>query len=443
MEQQQDSNIRAIVWFGISAIAAFLVSTNQSTRGIISTLNDSSTWMFLCLGSVFVFPVISILGTLLNNKKLLGGRDVAPVLIGIFAGIILGTFANKLNQLNPEFTNVADQVCAGNGFANTTHYDPNLQGFHPILVRSLDDRTQYPNGWLPNSVDKIELVACSDWESSKTVLQDTCRYTGGKIVSRYREDRVYILREAQSGQVITTLTLQGFPAECSDSTLKSDTIHGYVTNEQLFDALSAFVYRPSAPGIVSNATSSTPDVSNPVTPKTPFTSTIIVPYCDENILALADKSTYLCLSSEPNDPLGGGKSQVITPEQGDFSITGWEPDINVSIDLSKGGWVMGFAPPEKQSWNLGLYENAKAFAGSRPLPKILIFMSGTEGESCFGVNYGDNSLIQGSGSGNFELLEYSRKENIVDHLAINFEFHCNNVDAKLKGYLRFHSTLGQ
>ncbi len=108
-------------------------------------------------------------------------------------------------------------VASGSGVAETTAYDPNRNGNHPIIIISSKDQDGWnknlPTFWRPLYVNQVELVATLNYHQTQFEVQ---RFLGaasstnrGGFIRSYRVDTEVILREAQTGKLVAQATFLG------------------------------------------------------------------------------------------------------------------------------------------------------------------------------------------------------------------------------------------
>jgi hypothetical protein len=191
----------------------------------------------------------------------------------------------------------------------------------------------------------------------------------------------------------------------------------------------------SVPGGKTGASTGVPEPKPTPSPTvgqivlTAASATIAIPYCKEaQAKGSISGNTYACLSSEQGEDLGGGKTWLLTPADGGFSVSGYGHTLQVNVGGQQGGWRFQFAPPMGQPLKAGLYENADMKCSTAPCISISGRSTGCDG---------------GTTTGKFEVLEaiYTPgNPSVIERLAVNFEYHCNGR-AALWGVLRFNSTV--
>ncbi len=159
-------------------------------------------------------------------------------------------------------------------------------------------------------------------------------------------------------------------------------------------------------------------------------ATIAIPYCKEaQAKGSINGNTYVCLSSEKGEYLGGGRAWLLTPADGEFSASGYGHTLIVEVGKGQGSWHFEFAPSMGQPLKAGLYENAS-----------MLFSSG----AVINISGDSKGCDAGKTTGKFEVLEavyMIGNPSAIERLAVNFEYHCNGWAAPLWGALRFNSTV--
>jgi hypothetical protein len=205
---------------------------------------------------------------------------------------------------------------------------------------------------------------------------------------------------------------------------------------QLDTLLASSSASTSVPGKIPDASPGVPEPNSTPSPTvgkivlTATSATIAIPYCKE---AKANGSisgnTYVCLSSEKDEYLGGGESWLLMPVDSGFSVDGYGHNLIIEVGEQQEGWGFQFAPPIGQSLAAGLYENAD-----------LDFSTAAPYISISGRSKGCDA---GTTTGKFEVLELvytPGNPSVIEQLAVNFEYHCNGWTA-LWGVIRFNSTV--
>lgn len=141
-------------------------------------------------------------------------------------------------------------VCDGE-VVSTQTYQQNEPGLHPVIIADPDLSIPFSDNWnnlIPaewrslGSPDKIELVLCYQIEE---IVVEKCNYGDGGTITRIRHDWNVELREAKTGQIITTGVIEGDPPnKCpgfrAEGSPDSETI-GEVSQETLTDWLKEFI----------------------------------------------------------------------------------------------------------------------------------------------------------------------------------------------------------
>lgn len=160
-----------------------------------------------------------------------------------------------LNQVRLESRTKLQQalasVCAGLGVEGT-RINPDDQSFHTVVVLDSNGSPSSAwgdgltgNGWEPMALRFTDLVVCV--AKQETVGVETCHYTGGSTVSRYRYEVKIRLLEAATGRQVSEDTIQGSDPDSCPSTIHNGgtTIYGKkISNGNLSDWLARWVHPP-------------------------------------------------------------------------------------------------------------------------------------------------------------------------------------------------------
>jgi hypothetical protein len=134
-------------------------------------------------------------------------------------------------------------ACKGQGTAQAGAYSPGTAS-HLVLIRNggVDGLSRrMPTDWVPASVEAAELVACLPDEPTLTQVE-TCSYTGGADVTRYRASADVRVVEARTGAQLAVVHLVGEPAACRASERRDVTrIDGVINYLELSTRLEAVV----------------------------------------------------------------------------------------------------------------------------------------------------------------------------------------------------------
>lgn len=137
-------------------------------------------------------------------------------------------------------------------------------------------------------------------------------------------------------------------------------------------------------------------------------------------------ATFVYLDSQPGDYIGGGQTYLFTPDDGGPILSG---NTGAGFaNISAGGFRYAFESIGTDLLEVGSYQGATRYP----------FNSQTEpGLSVSGNGRGCNQL-----TGQFEVLEISRdSEGKIEHLAIDFEQHCEGATPALFGIVRYNSEI--
>ena len=138
-------------------------------------------------------------------------------------------------------------------------------------------------------------------------------------------------------------------------------------------------------------------------------------------------NTFLKMTSDPGDWIGGGSSYFLTPTDATFMIT---ESSGVPLTVWLNGpswWFLEFAPPGNGPLIPGIYENAGRAAFRSPA---------RPGLDVAGIGRGCNALV-----GRFTVLELVRApDGTISSFAADFEQHCELLPPALIGSIRYNSS---
>ena len=161
-----------------------------------------------------------------------------------------------------------------------------------------------------------------------------------------------------------------------------------------------------------------------------FRETINIEFCDD-AMARGEiyGGTYLCVSSEEGDFIGGGEDWLTTSEEAIFTSQSWDSDGNSGTILIEGDqeWGLSLSAPEGTVLIPGIYEDAIRMTSA--------LYTSNNGFSFTGEGRGCNEI-----TGRYEIPEIVRSTTgDLISLAVNFEQHCDGEESGLYGYLRFNA----
>jgi hypothetical protein len=140
-------------------------------------------------------------------------------------------------------------ACRGDGVTRAGVYTPGQGPNHLVIIRgaSVDSWTRrMPAEWVPVSIEAAELVACVPGEPTLTQVE-TCSYTGGTDVTRYRASVDVRIVEARTAAQLAIVPLVGEPDACRASERADVTrIDGTINYAQLSTTLLGIVSKGSA-----------------------------------------------------------------------------------------------------------------------------------------------------------------------------------------------------
>jgi hypothetical protein len=169
-------------------------------------------WM---LAIMFVFFIIGgqyNMARALQDVPRIFFVELALVFISLFAVVFWG-------RLDSATGKAARNVCNGIQVAEASEYSTQ-GGIHPVAIlyestgRSLNTG-DYPDGWLPETVNDLQLVACidDDWQTI-----ETCRYEGNNVILRERHRvNIRVLSASSLEEIDQFLFTGGSPSKCDFS----------------------------------------------------------------------------------------------------------------------------------------------------------------------------------------------------------------------------------
>lgn len=145
-----------------------------------------------------------------------------------------------------------------------------------------------------------------------------------------------------------------------------------------------------------------------------------IEFADLPRMCASQESTFVCLTSQPGDYIGGGKDMIFTD---DDAPIGWRRNHGGGITVTVQGddhWSLSFAPPEGEKLVPGLYTGAHRFPFQGPR---------RPGLSVSGAGRGCSDL-----TGKFEILfVHYTVDGGMDGFAADFEQHCGGRGPSLLG----------
>ncbi len=139
------------------------------------------------------------------------------------------------------------------------------------------------------------------------------------------------------------------------------------------------------------------------------------------------KFTFIHLESESGDFIGNGRTFLLLPEEGDFSVTQQsEYEITFEFMSDDEWWELEFITPNKNRFEKKIYKNAER-CDFQSTNKPGMSISGN-GKGCSEI------------SGMFNVLDvkYDNKGNI-ENFYINFEQSCDGAKAVIRGEIGFNN----
>ncbi len=153
----------------------------------------------------------------------------------------------------------------------------------------------------------------------------------------------------------------------------------------------------------------------------------------------ATPQTFLTFNSDPGDYIGLGRHQTWTSSDGSFLVTsGNGNNIEIRFSSLANWWTLDFSTPPGTQLSLGTYDGAIRMPIQADTPGIDISGSGRGCNNTSGtftvkdIVYGKRSVL------GFGVLP--GVETYVKSFAADFEQHCENKTAALRGSIYYNST---
>lgn len=208
--------------------------------------NDPRIWAYVILGLGATGFAYAIGGGLLGASSE-NVRGVAGLLVLVL--IVGGGWLWAKGQVGP-VARAMSPVCQGTAVPEAGPFVKGDPGPYHLIVLDQDGGKNRFTGleadWRADTAEDTELVACV---REQTVLLETCSYTGGSKIERYKNVLAVKVLEAREGRKIGSFRLADSPGECPLQTEKQGTSR--LEGEVSFDALSErlrFYAQGDAPG---------------------------------------------------------------------------------------------------------------------------------------------------------------------------------------------------
>ncbi len=158
-----------------------------------------------------------------------------------------GADSNLVGELfTPSILSKFSSVCGGGANTNSAPYNGTGKTHLIVLLNSSGDVHKWsddlPADWWPNSEQDVELVACLDKERVSRIQR--CSYSGGSDIERFRLTVDVTLREAQTGNIVASMSFYGSsPRQCKLVEDESTTrlVGGHVQVSDVMNWLESFV----------------------------------------------------------------------------------------------------------------------------------------------------------------------------------------------------------
>jgi hypothetical protein len=143
--------------------------------------------------------------------------------------------------------------------------------------------------------------------------------------------------------------------------------------------------------------------------------------------ALADQSAFLCLDSEPGDPVGGGQSRRFTPADTGFTVQ-WTRDRAIEVHIAGADpWNLVFQVPYGLQMSPGGSYERSDLADPQPSADLPLLIQGPGG-SC------------ASATSRVALLALQYEDDQIILFAADFEQHCAGDPPGLYGTLLYQAA---
>ena len=334
---------------------------------------------------------------------------VAAVVICLVGVLIAGIILVK-RFLNPEGSQSEEEACSFICNVNTENYafGFSCEDSGNVTTEMLDQSTEFIYGPSGNRTGlKISVNQQQTYHASQNVYLIT-----GIIELDEVTDSVTYNIQATGGVFGDT------PQVCSNSDIAIES--PAETEESKAD-------EPVEP---TEPSSAIPSTEYPTLAE--FGATINIEFCLEAIArGEVWGGTYLCVSSEDGDFIGGGEDWLTTSEEAVFTPQSWDSDGNSGTILIEGDqeWELSLSAPEGTVLIPEIYEDAIRMTSA--------LYTSNNGFTFTGEGRGCNEI-----TGRYEILEIVRSTTgDLLSLAVNFEQHCDGEEAGLYGYLRYNSEM--
>ena len=172
--------------------------------------------------------------------------------------VISSLFIAFAGRANHSVDEAANKVCNGSFLLEATLYNDDATAHPIVLFYTRSERgwksADYPQNWLPKSVNEIQLVACidDDWRTIETCYyrNDIKTYAGNEFETLYRKQLYRNVRvvEAVTGKTLDIFTQTGsVPPKCEfhEIFVGLETVRvkegSSISPKTLFDQLERFV----------------------------------------------------------------------------------------------------------------------------------------------------------------------------------------------------------
>jgi hypothetical protein len=427
--------VSAVLLLILPLALLFVLTWLVQTRFFKPGVNYAFIGIVLLLVLVFFCWVMPLNGILRKARWLLLvvlvflSIIMVPVYISLLQGAPIWDILPP-QWMDKEMRAGLDGVCSGSAIPGAAAFsgqieEHSLAWMDVVGGGSLWD-SLLPRNWRARKLAEVSVVVCPGKQELEVI--ETCHYVNGFPITRSAYRLPVRLVEARTGNLVGEIGLNGkYPRACrsgeesSTRELKGQRARFFQVKDWLQPLLA---YQPNLFASLHPA--------NP--PRQP----IQVSYCDKAVQKqLQGVHTYLCVVSQPGDPVGVGESVILGPSS---------PEPVEYFINSERIWVAFDEPKNIYRWHVDIYSEAGKWNTGTFTTTIYpqygrismgVFPDLTHGAVPKMDNYRCGSLFN-----RIEILEMITDANgQPQKYAVNFEQQCGSSAGRLAGYLRWNSTI--
>lgn len=209
------------------------VGMEGGIKGVAKTIIPGIVFLAFGYYGYYISPLMGIIaiiagiiltifgaGTLIVAIDILFERVSIKWVAAVIIIIVIPIIFLAAGQYGPpqEVIDAGSQAWLGNGVPEASAYTSG-SGIHPIVLLDAsgnkhDWTAQVPRDWWPESVSDLELVVYIEEEEE---LIQTCHYTAGGTIKRYRHVVEAQLVVARTSETLATNIFQDDPRECPET----------------------------------------------------------------------------------------------------------------------------------------------------------------------------------------------------------------------------------